>query len=305
MPKRSALLFLQLVLAAYMQAQTIKNFSSTINYLSSPELAGRSIGSEGIVLAENYLVQEYKKMGLRSYEKKRDFRQSFNVPDTVKGYEKTKCTNIIAVLDNKADSTIVISAHYDGVGKDERLMKDVLASKRKTASAGADDNASGVSMVLELVRELKAKKNVRYNIVAVHCSAHETGLFGSQEFFKSNFFRSLKVKEVINVDMIGRLNTKTQLIKIGRSAESTLFRDTTGAFSKFGIRMEFSSDQLWSSDATVFWKNGFKTVTITTGIHDDYHRSSDTPEKINYEGMHSIWTMLCDEIKKTAVYEKK
>lgn len=264
-------------------------FKNTVEYLSSEQLAGRQIGTEGIVLSKSFIIDEYKKIGLKP------FVQEFQINDSIPAYKGIKCENIIGIIDNKSDSTIIFSAHYDHIGTDTLLSKEVVASKRKKIHNGANDNASGVAMILALAKYFSGcKKKASCNYVFVNCSAHEVGLIGSNVFFNSSFFKGLNVKAIINVDMIGKLNPTSKYLKIGGVEKNGSIKEffLNEDIKSDNLNFLFNEDQLLMSDATIFYKNGISAYTFTTGTSEDYHRSTDDAEKINYNGMESIFTLL-------------
>jgi len=270
-------------------------FKNIVEYLSSEQLAGRQIGTEGITASEKFIIKEYKKLGLKPFGKTNGlFVQEFIINDSIPNYKGIKCRNIIGIIDNRSDSTIIFSAHYDHIGSDTLLSKEIVASKRKKIHSGADDNASGVAMVLGLAKYLSCKKLKKYNYVFLNCSAHEIGLIGSKVFFESSFLKELKVKAIINIDMVGKLNPISKYLKIGGVEKNAAIKDF---FSKEDVKLSelnffYNDSQLLMSDATVFYKNGIPTYTFTTGTSEDYHKSSDNADKIDYNGMESIFILL-------------
>ncbi len=286
---RIIIVFLFLFKLHYSLGQNKTFFKNTVEYLSSEQLAGRQIGTDGIVVSKNFILEEYKKMGLKS------FVQEFHIDDSIFSYKGIKCENIIGMIDNKSDSTLIFSAHYDHIGTDTLLSKEIVASKRKKIHNGADDNASGVALTLALAKHLSCNKKLKkYNYVFLNSSAHEIGLIGSTVFYNSSFFKGLKVKAIINFDMVGKLNTVSKYVKIGGVENNGLIKDffLNEDNNSNDLNFLFNDDQLTMSDATIFYKNGMKAYTFTTGASEDYHKSSDDSEKINYDGMESIFILL-------------
>ena len=271
-------------------------FKNIVEYLSSDELSGRQIGTKGILISEKYIVEEYKKIGVKPFDSfNNSYVQEFTISDSIPVYKGIRCENIIGIIDNKADSALVFCAHYDHIGNDPSLSKEVLGSQKKLIHNGADDNASGVAMVLALAKYLSGNnKRVEYNYIFVNCSAHEIGLFGSDFFYNSSFFKELKVKAFINIDMIGRLNAETKCLKIGGLENNGIIKNffIEKNLVSNELNFLFNDEQLLMSDATIFFENKIPTYSFTTGINDDYHRSTDDADKIDYKGMKSILLLL-------------
>ncbi len=263
-----------------------------VEFLSSDSLKGRSIGEKGIDESADFIIKEYKSLGLKFFDStKKSFLQTFTLPDSIEKYGGIKCNNIVGLIDNKADSSIVIAAHYDHLGNCSPLSKEVIQLKKCEIHNGADDNASGVSMVLALAKHLTKQKNKKYNYVFVMFSAHEIGLYGSGFFYESIFFRDLKIKALLNFDMVGRLNKSSKSLKTGgfeNRKDLQKILTTTKACQSKGLNLLYNDEQLLMSDATIFYKNKVSAFTFTTGITEDYHRSTDESNKINYEGMKTI-----------------
>jgi Zn-dependent M28 family amino/carboxypeptidase len=147
--------------------------------------------------------------------------------------------NVVAFLDNNASKTIVIGAHYDHIGKNEFNLSMISSDKSKTqVHNGADDNASGVAAVLDLARRLSSNKLIeKSNFVFVCFSGEEIGLNGSKEFLTKNK-SIMKFDAMINMDMIGRMDSFHNLY-IGGVGTSKNFRETIDKLKP----LDFSSQE--------------------------------------------------------------
>jgi aminopeptidase YwaD len=198
--------------------------------------------------------------------------------------------NVIGFIDNKKGSTIVIGAHQDHLGHNEYggsrdLNHDFIHN-------GADDNASGVAMLLELARKIKKTKKLRkHNYLFIAFSGEEQGLLGSNYFVKHPTIDTSKISYMLNYDMVGRLdsNRKTLMIYgIGTSpvwnkAISKIKNDTTD------LKIKTTESGTGASDHTSFYYSNIPVLHFFTGQHYDYHMPSDDEHLINYHGMFLVY----------------
>ncbi|GGG54448.1 M20/M25/M40 family metallo-hydrolase [Epilithonimonas arachidiradicis] len=267
------------------------NLKKHIYFLASDELQGRLTGSEGEAKAAKYLSSEFKKLGLKPYEGK-EFIQNFEYsvklnPHDDKTSTAVKGKNVIAVLDNKAEKTIVIGAHYDHLGLNEH-HNSTLANSDGQIHNGADDNASGTAAVLELARmfsQNKTKENVNY--VFALFSGEEDGLMGSKklaETIKTNYPNTILM---INMDMIGRLN-KDNNLTVGGVGTSPILSDLVKKYKPESINLSLDESGVGPSDHTSFYLKDIPVLFLFTGTHNDYHKPTDDADKINYAGQKII-----------------
>ena len=266
------------------------NLKRTVTYLASDELQGRLTGSDGAKKASNFISNEFKKMKLKPLYGK-DFKQNFEYSVKLNPHEesssvKVKGNNVVGFLDNKAEKTIVIGAHYDHLGLNEHNNSTLMNSKGQIHN-GADDNASGVSAVLELARmfsQNKTKEKVNY-IFALF-AGEEDGLMGSK-FMAENLPKNQKIKTMINLDMIGRLN-KDKALTIGGIGTSPTFGEMVKQYKPAGYNLAIDSSGVGPSDHTSFYLKDIPVLFLFTGTHNDYHKPSDDTEKINFDALRTI-----------------
>jgi|ERR1043165_739030 aminopeptidase-like protein len=267
--------FLLIYFVAWVSPGQAQNFKQHIVYLTSDSLHGRAPATTGEIQAAKYIAAQFKAAKCRLVYQKFPF-------------EKDSAINVLGFLDFKRDSTIIISAHYDHLGYGGNKSKEIL---KKGIHPGADDNASGVAMMIELAKVIGKNKRPRYNFVFAAYSAHEAGLFGSEYFSKNSLCRRLKLRAVINLDMIGRLDTVSKTLRVGGAQTDSLF---SNFFSRTiaTIHYRFDDSNINLGDLKPFAEKGIAVLHFTTGIHDDYHRMSDIEEKINYTGMKEIFRLI-------------
>jgi len=264
-----------------------------ISYLASDELKGRLTGSEGEKKAAEYIASQFKSLGLKPFEgkdyiQKFDYKVRLNPHDSINDSSVSNTgRNVIAYLDNKASKTIVIGAHYDHLGLNEH-HNSTKANSEGEIHNGADDNASGVSGVLELARMYsKNKTTEKVNYIFALFSGEEDGLIGSKhmaETLKAKYPNSIAM---INMDMIGRLNPKKELI-VGGIGTAPEFKAIVETNKPAGYNITLEESGVGPTDHTSFYLKDISVLNFFTGTHSDYHKPSDDEEKINYTGVTAI-----------------
>ncbi|NOX88129.1 MAG: M20/M25/M40 family metallo-hydrolase [Calditrichaeota bacterium] len=262
-----------------------------IKFLSSDELQGRAPGSAGIEKAAQYIAQQFKKAGLQPGADDGSYFQVWEEVVDAKG-TKAPVKNIIGIIPGTnphlADQAVVVSAHYDHLGLG---WPDAHKGDEGKIHPGADDNASGVSVLLELARILDASFNPQRTIVFVAFTAEESGLKGSRYFVKHyKKFPPDKIMADLNLDTVGRLNGKKVLILNGSSAKEWPFL-FMGIGYVTGVQSEIVTQQLDASDQASFIEAGVPAVQIFSGAHSDYHRPTDTWDKIDVQGLTKVATL--------------
>ncbi len=271
----------------------VANLKSNISFLASDELKGRLTGSKEESIAANYLVKQLKSLGLKPYDNK-NFIQEFNYKvklnphDTISnsGVNNTG-KNVIAFLDNKANKTIIIGAHYDHLGLNEHNNSTKMNSQGEIHN-GADDNASGVSGVLELARMYSKNKTIeKANYIFAFFSGEEDGLIGSKHTAETLKNKHPNVIAMINMDMIGRLNDKKELT-VGGIGTCPQFKNIVEINKPAGFNITLDESGVGPSDHTSFYLKDIPVLFFFTGTHADYHKPSDDEDKINYTGARNI-----------------
>jgi hypothetical protein len=212
------------------------------------------------------------------------------------GTSKRTGTNVIGFIDNKAANTIIIGAHYDHLGHGED--HNSLAPREKAIHNGADDNASGTAALLELARQLKTSKLNKYNFLFTAFSGEELGLFGSKYLALHAPVDLGSVDYMINMDMIGRLDTAKGL-QIGGVGTSPAWSDVLKSATPPGLKLTYDSSGTGPSDHTSFYLKDIPVLFFFTGSHSDYHKPSDDADKINYNGELIVMKMIYDVVEKT------
>jgi hypothetical protein len=204
--------------------------------------------------------------------------------------------NLVGMIDNGAPHTIVIGAHLDHLGWGS--SHSLYSGKEPMIHNGADDNASGVSMMLTLARLLKKKQFQSSNYLFVAFSGEELGLLGSKYFVEHSPIDLKSIRYMINLDMVGRLNDSTQALTVGGFGTSPVW-STLIAPNEAGMRIKIDSAGAGPSDHTSFYRKNIPVLFFFTGVHGDYHKPSDDVEKINVPGMVRITRLIEKLISKS------
>jgi hypothetical protein len=186
-----------------------------------------------------------------------------------------------------SDELVVLGAHYDHIGTAER---GGCSETRKGGVVdgicnGADDNASGTAMLLELARQFQQQRP-RRTVIFAHFAGEELGLLGSKALVERPPFALDKVVAMINLDMIGRLGPEG--LAIGGLASSDAWMPLLDEVGTGGLSILYEGAVASRSDHASFYKKGLPVLFFFTGTHDDYHAPGDHTDKINLDGMVTI-----------------
>ena len=284
-----------------------------VEFLASDALMGRESGTEHGHIASEYLISVLKLMGATplleegfaqpfkaySAERKND---GFTVdPNKVKKlkakpHRAAPMRNILAKIEGRnPEEIVIVGAHYDHLGYDPMLVGDKIFN-------GADDNASGVQAVLQILNAFMATgQQPEKTVIFALWDGEERGLFGST-YFVNNFADIKKVKGYMNFDMIGRNNMehRPQQLKYLYLAKDSVYATWLKEdIKKYSLALDpdfLPSDDLsGGSDQVPFFNAGASVVWYHTDGHADYHLPSDHAERINWDKMVDITkaTFLC------------
>jgi Zn-dependent M28 family amino/carboxypeptidase len=255
--------------------------------VNGPENAGIVI-----VQAKNEVAQAWFAAAKKSLTTVQDQLNASSTPDSFAfpgdlrlsikvNIESTRATvdNVLAYLPGKTDEYIIIGAHYDHLGYGN--VDSLAPSQIGKVHPGADDNASGTAGVMELARLLAPRKGqLQRGILFASFAGEELGLLGSAEWTKEPTLPIGKAVAMINMDMIGRI--KDEKVYIGGVGTGSTFQsllDEEKAKSQFKI--EYSASGYSASDHTSFVGKKIPVLFFFSGLHSDYHKPSDTWDKID------------------------
>lgn len=270
----------------------------SIRFLSSPELGGRGFGSPGLDKAAEYLALQFKAAGLTpGGDSEGTWFQSWE--DTGNDPEqKAVLKNVIGVIPGKkpelAGQSVVLGAHYDHLGVGWPESRDNAKGK---VHPGADDNASGVAVMLELARTFAKGPRPDRTIVFIAFTGEEAGKRGSRYYVANEKRRPVSsCIGMVNLDTVGRLGKKKLLVLGAGSAQEWvhIFR---GAGFVTGVELETVSQELDSSDHKSFQDAGIPAVQLFSGPNLDYHRTTDTADKIDANGLVKVASVAKEAIE--------
>ena len=214
-------------------------------------------------------------------------------------HKTTRAANVVGTIKSGnrkyRDEYIVIGAHFDhlGMGGAGSGSRD---PETRSTHPGADDNASGVSGLLELAQKLSAQKSrLKRSIVFIGFDAEEKGLLGSKHFIKNSTIDINKITTMINMDMIGRMVDSS--LTVGGVGTSPAFKpllDSLKAERTFTLGM--SNAGFGPSDHASFYIEDVPVLFFFTGIHNDYHTPRDTWKQINLSGTKTLLDLVYDVV---------
>lgn len=274
---------------------------ATINFLASDELQGREAGFHGSRVTSEYIVSLLQWMGVSpladsyfqpfdAYRKERQKKGRLEVhPDSIaklkqEVHQKLTMRNVLGMIPGKnTKEYVIVGAHFDHLGIDPVLDGDQIYN-------GADDNASGVSAVLQIARAFLASgQQPERNVIVAFWDGEEKGLLGSKYFVQTCPFLS-RIKGYLNFDMIGRNNKPQQPKQVVYfyTAVHPVFGDWLKEdIRKYGLQLEPDyrawENPIGGSDNGSFAKVGIPIIWYHTDGHPDYHQPSDHADRLNWD----------------------
>ena len=273
-----------------------KRMGQHIAYLSSPELEGRGLDTRGIHRAAQYIAEQFQAAGLLPGGDNNTYFQSW---EEVIGREnrKVQLKNVIGILPGSnpdwKDQSVILCAHYDHLGYG---WPDAYQGNEGKLHPGADDNASGVAVLLELAKILGKSEKPKRTIIFIAFTAEESGLRGSRHYVhQPGDYPISKIMGVINLDTVGRLKNKPLLVLNANTAREWRFI-FMGASYVTGVESKVIDQRIDASDQVPFIEAGIPAVQLFSGAHRDYHRPTDTPDKIDLDGLVKVATFVREAI---------
>lgn len=280
----------------YIKAISEKDLKKMLYIIASDEMEGRETGSKGQKKAGLYMIEQYKKNGISFPKGASDYYQP--VPATFMNAKRNQnlpdSENIWAYIEGteKPNEILVISAHYDHIG-----------IKNGEIYNGADDDGSGTVALIEMAKAFaKAKKQgygPKRSILFLHVTGEEHGLHGSRFYSENPLFPIENTIADINIDMIGRRDvehakTNNYVYVIGADRLSSDLHNAVVAqndkYIKMDLDYKFNDPKdpnhfYERSDHYNFAKHGIPSVFFFNGVHEDYHKKGDEPQKIEYDAL--------------------
>lgn len=278
----------------YANTITVNDVKKHIFTLASDEFEGRETGEKGQKMAAKYLAEQYASFGIKKYPKSKSYFQKIPIEDlkTKRFTPNNPSENVIAFIEGteKPDEILVISAHYDHLGTHDGKIYN-----------GADDDGSGTTAVLEIAQAFAQAKKDGYgpkrSILFLNLTGEEKGLLGSKYFVAHPVVPLKNIVADLNIDMIGRIgyehpNDENYVYIIGADRLSTdlhkINEKMNETYTKMDLDYKYNEKDdpnrfYFRSDHYNFAKNGIPIIFYFNGVHDDYHKPTDTPDKINLE----------------------
>jgi len=279
----------------YAASITSKELKEMLYIYAGDDMRGRMTGSKGQKLAVNYLKDFYIAQGIKSALEDGNYFQKVPAAYLTKLKEPTDSENVVAFIQGSEfpEEIIVLSAHLDHVGVDDK----------GNVFNGADDDGSGTVAMLEMAeafqRAVKDGNGPKRSILFLHVTGEEIGLYGSRYYTENPIFPLANTVCNLNTDMIGRIapdkvDTPNYIYLIGSDRLSQELHDVSAQIAKQYSDLEIDytyNDEndpnrfYYRSDHYNFAKNNIPVIFYFNGVHEDYHKISDTPDKIAYDLM--------------------
>lgn len=303
-----SVLFIALFSNIYGQTAKEKGLSSIniqtakahINFLAHDELEGREAGKHGSKIAAQYIISQLKQIGIKplnndylqsfiACRKERQIKARYQVNlDSIERLKKQvhkslSLNNILGIIEGEnTKEYVIVGAHYDHLGIDEDLAGDKIYN-------GADDNASGVSAVLQLAKAFKeSEQKPKRNIIFAFWDGEEKGLLGSK-YFTQNCSFIKDIKGYLNYDMIGRgikSKKKNQVTYFYLASHPEYEQWLKEDIKRYNLSLNPDyrawDNPVGGSDNASFALKKIPIIWYHTGGHKDYHQPSDHVDKINW-----------------------
>ena len=269
-------------------ATTRERFSVTrmqkdVAFLAAKDMAGRGLGTAELERAATYIATQFREAGLQPGGADNSWFQVWQ--ERAEPLDRTvSLKNVIGILPGsdpeKSGQSLVIGAHYDHLGHGEYGAR---IEARGRIHPGADDNASGLAVLLELARSLKDKPLPR-TLVFIAFTGEETGRLGSLRYIQHPRFPMDKLIAMLNLDTVGRLGSKP-LVLFGTGTADEWVHIFRGVSYVTGVPVKTVNEDFGSSDQTSFIEAGIPAVQFFGGTHADIHRPGDTLDKLDMDGL--------------------
>jgi len=281
----------QKVYESSLKSISAENLKRDLYIIASDEMQGRDTGSPGQKKAGEYMINQYKKNGIGHPPSMSSYYQKVPSEYMSKRKKINDSENILAYIEGseKPNEIIVVSAHYDHVGMNNGQIYN-----------GADDDGSGTVGVMAIAEAFhKAKKaghGPKRSILFLHVTGEEKGLFGSSYYSDNPIFPLANTVADLNIDMIGRVDPLHKdnpnfVYVVGSEMLSSQLKEAVEKANKatHNLYLDYKYDDpkdpdriYYRSDHYNFAKHNIPIAFFFDGIHEDYHKPTDTPDKIDY-----------------------
>ncbi len=302
----------------YANTITAQDLKKHLYIYAGDEMEGRMTGTKGQHSAAEYIRDFYKSEGIASPPGTNDHFQNIPASFFQGRRDSQPSENVVAFIkgSEKPDEIVIISAHLDHIGTD----------KEGNVFNGADDDGSGTVSILEIAQAfqqaVKDGHPPKRSILFLHVTGEEIGLYGSRYYTENPLFPLANTVCDLNIDMIGRIDPDKKdnpnyLYLIGSNKLSQELQDVSTAmnnkYTKLDLDYKYDDPSdpnrfYYRSDHYNFAKNNVPIIFYFNGVHEDYHKMTDTPDKIEYDLMakraqlifYTAWEIANREKKITA-----
>jgi aminopeptidase YwaD len=283
-------------------AVALVQITNAISPLFSPKHISTDAGIAVLQISNSMFINMFKQRP-NQMKRGRGLSKKVSINVNIKRIEKEPI-NIVAYKEGVIkDKYIVLGAHYDHLG----LGYQSGAYNKNTGQIhnGADDNASGTAALIEIAHLLKDYQN-HYSILFMAFSGEELGLLGSKALFKDKVLNPNDIRMMINMDMIGRLNSENREMTV-YAAKTAIEFDTivTHVNKPYAFNLKPVDHSPGNSDHAAFYQEKIPVLFFNTELHNDYHKPSDDADKINIEGLADISNFIRDLITKVDLPDQK
>jgi hypothetical protein len=288
------------VVAKRLPAQTaVERVTTDLQYLADDRREGRGLGTAGLDSAGQYIAAQFGRIGLEPATPNGYF-QPFVVDSTapvaahmnIAGVHAKNVVGWLPGTGRLAGQVVVVGAHYDHLGYGGPFALDPESTG--VVHNGADDNASGTTALMEIARRLKDRHAPDARaIVFIAFSGEEEGLLGSTYYVKHSVRPLDSTYAMVNLDMVGRLGThKLTVFGTQTAKEFPALLDSVTA--RDDMPFTGSGDGYGASDQESFYADNIPVIFFFTGMHEDYHRSTDDWYKIDFPGLVHVAEVATD-----------
>jgi hypothetical protein len=262
-----------------------------VAFLAGDPLEGRGAGTPGLREAGDYIASAFRSAGLEPAGDDGGYFQTWTEPEGPDGGPVT-LRNVVGVLPGRNPDwelqSVVVGAHYDHLG---RGWPDVRAGEEGEIHNGADDNASGVAVLLELAALLGREVEPERSLAFVAFSGEEWDRKGSSHYVTAmDRWPARECLAMVNLDSVGRLEGE-KISLLGAGSADEWIHIAMGVGFTTGIEASSILNDPGGSDQRSFHEAGIPAIQIFTGAHGDYHRPSDDVDKIDADGLVKVATL--------------
>lgn len=253
-------------------------------WLAHDDREGRMSGKRGNVISAEYIAKEFKEYGLKVKMQRFKIRRMNPGPKNEQGNDYTD--NIIGILPGKSKRQIIIGAHMDHIGYGPSMSR---SRSRNQIHNGADDNASGTAVIMEIAEAFSKMPTPNHTLVFVAFSGEEMGLIGSRHYV-SELSRSERqnIDLMVNFDMVGWLKGQRSITVSGIREIPELVTIVEGLDDDYPFTARAGGSSSGGSDHAPFGNAGIPYAFFHTGGHDHYHTPTDDTERIDFKGLTQI-----------------